>query len=132
MLAIGVTLGFLQIKPVPAIVAAQAFNGLILPFVAIFLFMVVNNPEIMGVKHVNGWFSNVFMIVVTWVTLVLGIVNVTKSVVSLMEDVQVSPDVLYGSASALALVITVIITIHILLKRKREIEKMLQQSQQEK
>ncbi len=132
VLAIGVTLGFLQIKPVPAIVAAQAFNGLILPFVAIFLFMVVNNPEIMGVKHVNGWFSNIFMIVVTWVTLVLGIVNVTKSVVSLMENVQVSPDVLFGSASALALVITVIITIHILLKRKREIQKMLQQSQQEK
>ena len=49
-----------------------------------------------------------------------------------MEDVQVSPDVLFGSASALALVITVIITIHILLKRKREIQKMLQQSQQEK
>jgi sensor domain CHASE-containing protein len=63
---------------------------------------------------------------------VLGIVNVTKSVVSLMEDVQMSPDVLFGSASALALVITVIITIHILLKRKREIQKMLQQSQQEK
>jgi hypothetical protein len=72
------------------------------------------------------------MIIVTWVTLVLGIVNVTKSVVSLMEDVQVSPDVLFGSATAVALVITVIITIHILLKRKREIEKMLQQSQQEK
>jgi uncharacterized membrane protein YidH (DUF202 family) len=94
--------------------------------------MVVNNPEIMGVKHVNGLFSNIFMIIVTWVTLVLGIVNVTKSVVSLMEDVQVSPDVLFGSATALALVITVIITIHILLKRKREIQKMLQQSQQEK
>jgi sensor domain CHASE-containing protein len=72
------------------------------------------------------------MIIVTWVTLVLGIVNVTKSAVSLMEDVQVSPDVLFGSATALALVITVIITIHILLKRKREIQKMLQQSQQEK
>ena len=44
VLLIGITLGFLQIKPVPAIVAAQAFNGLILPFVAVFLFMVVNNP----------------------------------------------------------------------------------------
>ena len=72
VLLIGITLGFLQIKPVPAIVAAQAFNGLILPFVAVFLFMVVNNPEIMGVKHVNGVFSNICMVVVTWVTLVLG------------------------------------------------------------
>lgn len=126
VLLIGITLGFLQIKPVPAIVAAQAFNGLILPFVAVFLFMVVNNPEIMGVKHVNGLFSNICMVVVTWVTLVLGIVNVTKSVVSMMDDVQISPDVLFGSASALALVITVIITIHILAKRKREIKQMLQ------
>jgi hypothetical protein len=88
--------------------------------------MVVNNPEIMGVKHVNGVFSNICMVVVTWVTLVLGIVNVTKSVVSMMDDVQISPDVLFGSASALALVITVIITIHILAKRKREIKQMLQ------
>jgi hypothetical protein len=66
------------------------------------------------------------MIIVTWVTLVLGIVNVTKSVVAMMEDTQVSPDVLFGSASVLALVITVIITIHILAKRRREIKQMLQ------
>ena len=129
VLLIGITLGFLQIKPVPAIVAAQAFNGLILPFVAVFLFMVVNNPAIMGVDHVNGVFSNVCMVVVTWVTLVLGIVNVTKSVVSMMDDVQVSPDALFGSASALALLITVLVTIHILAKRKREIKQMLQSQQ---
>lgn len=126
VLLIGVTLGFLQIKPVPAIVAAQAFNGLILPFVAVFLFMVVNNPEIMGVKHVNGIFSNVCMVVVTWVTLVLGIVNVTKSAISLMDDVKLSPDLLFMFASLLALLITVIITIQILAKRRREIKKMLQ------
>ena len=130
VLLIGITLGFLQIKPVPAIVAAQAFNGLILPFVAVFLFMVVNNPAIMGVNHVNGVFSNVCMVIVTWVTLVLGIVNVTKSVVSMIGDVQMSPDMLFGLASALALLITVIVTIHILAKRKREIKQMLQSQQQ--
>ncbi len=127
VLLIGVTLGFLQIKPVPAIVAAQAFNGLILPFVAVFLFMVVNNPEIMGVKHVNGWFSNVFMIIVTWVTLVLGIVNVTKAVSSTIEDFQIAPDKLFGMAAVLAFVITVVISIHIFRKRKREIQQLLQQ-----
>ncbi|MCR5456119.1 MAG: divalent metal cation transporter [Bacteroidales bacterium] len=126
VLLIGVTLGFLQIKPVPAIVAAQAFNGLILPFVAIFLFLVVNNPMIMGVKHVNGLFSNICMIIVTWVTLVLGIVNVTKSAISMMEDVQVAPDLLFGLASVAALLITIFITIYILAKRRREVKQMLQ------
>jgi Mn2+/Fe2+ NRAMP family transporter len=126
VLLIGVTLGFLQIKPVPAIVAAQAFNGLILPFVAVFLFMVVNNAKIMGAAHLNGWFSNLCMVIVTWVTLVLGIVNVTKAVTSTLEDVTISPDLMFGAAAILAFVITVIISIHIFAKRRRELQKIEQ------
>lgn len=126
VLLIGVTLGFLQIKPVPAIVAAQAFNGLILPFVAVFLFMVVNNAKIMGAAHLNGWFSNLCMVIVTWVTLVLGIVNVTKAITSTLEDVTISPDLMFGAAAILAFVITVIISIHIFAKRRRELQKIEQ------
>lgn len=119
VLAIGITLGFFQKKPVPVIVAAQAFNGLILPFVAIFLFMVVNDPRIMGKDHINGWVSNIFMVVVTWVTLILGIVQVAKASLQAFEDVVVSPDMMFAIAAAISLVITVLISIHIFSKRKK-------------
>ncbi|MCQ2252683.1 MAG: divalent metal cation transporter [Bacteroidales bacterium] len=124
VLLVGVVLGFLQIKPVPAIVAAQAFNGLILPFVAIFLFMVVNDPKIMGKDHVNSLVSNIFMVIVTWVTLILGIVQVTKAVISLMEDVTISPDLLFSLAAGLSMLITIIISIHIFSRRKRVMAQM--------
>lgn len=126
VLAIGITLGFLQKKPVPVIVAAQAFNGLILPFVAMFLFMVVNDPHIMGKEHVNGLFSNICMVVVTWVTFMLGIVQVTKAMLSMFMDDDavsklISPDTLFVLAAVLALVITAITSLRIYKKRKMEL-----------
>ena len=120
VLTVGIVLGYLQIKPVPAIVAAQAFNGLILPFVSIFLFMVVNDKRVMGREHLNGWFSNVMMIIVTWVTLVLGIVNVSKAFATITE-MSFAPDQLFAFAGLVALVITFFITIRIFRKRKKSL-----------
>ena len=120
VLAIGIILGFLQIKPVPAIVAAQAFNGFILPFVSIFLFMVVNDKKVMGKEHLNGPVSNILMIIVTWVTLILGIVNVVKAA-STAIGFTFGADDLFLTAGVLSLIITVLITIHIYRKRKRSL-----------
>lgn len=120
VLLVGIGFGFLQIKPVPAIVAAQAFNGLILPFVSIFLFVVVNDKKVMGREHLNGLFSNILMVVVTCVTLVLGFVNVVQAISKAFEW---KPDTneLFLSAGILAVVVTVWVTIHIFLKRKRDL-----------
>lgn len=79
VLSIGLIFGFMQVEPVPAIIMAQAFNGLILPFVSIFLFMIVNDEKIMGREHVNSLGSNIAMIIVTWMTLVLGLVKAIKA-----------------------------------------------------
>jgi len=79
VLSIGLIFGFMQVEPVPAIIMAQAFNGLILPFVSIFLFMIINDEKIMGREHVNSLASNIAMIVVTWMTLVLGLVKAIKA-----------------------------------------------------
>jgi len=120
VLAIGIVLGFLQIKPVPAIVAAQAFNGLILPFVSIFLFMVVNDKSVMGKEHLNGKISNCLMIIVTWVTLVLGIVNVVKAG-STTIGYSFSADTLFYWAGGIALIITILISIRIFSKRRKSL-----------
>ena len=120
VLAIGIVLGFLQIKPVPAIVAAQAFNGLILPFVSIFLFMVVNDKSVMGKEHLNGKISNCLMIIVTWVTLVLGIVNVVKAG-STTIGYSFGADTLFYWAGGIALIITILISIRIFSKRRKSL-----------
>lgn len=53
----GTTLASLGIKPVTAIVFAQAFNGFLLPVVAVFLLWVMNNRQLLG-DHANGWLAN--------------------------------------------------------------------------
>ena len=120
VLIVGVVLGFLQISPVPAIIAAQAFNGLILPFVSMFLFMVVNDASIMGKCHLNGRISNVLMIFVTWVTWMLGLLNVVKALLSVINRSELlkQHDTLFFVLSSItAFVITAIISYQIIKKR---------------
>jgi Mn2+/Fe2+ NRAMP family transporter len=121
VLAVGVLFGFLQSEPVPVIVAAQAFNGLILPFVCIFLFTVINNKKVMGREHLNGAFSNTMMVIVTWVTLVLGILKLVDAF-SKVVNITLSSDELFVLSSVSALVITVISTVVILVKRQKSLK----------
>ncbi len=79
ILATGLIFGLAGIKPVPAIILAQALNGLILPFISIFLIFVVNDPKLMGRENLNGWLINIFMGIVVWVTLILGLTNLVKA-----------------------------------------------------
>jgi len=80
VLGTGLFFGFMEVKPIPAIIIAQAFNGLILPMIAIFLIYVINDPEIIGKENLNGWISNILMSIVLWVTLILGFTNIFKSI----------------------------------------------------
>ncbi|MCP4713307.1 MAG: divalent metal cation transporter, partial [Planctomycetes bacterium] len=79
VLVIGVGFGCADLKPEPAIIIAQALNGLILPLVSIFLLFVVNDPGLMGKKYVNRWHSNILLGLVVWVTLILGLMNIVKA-----------------------------------------------------
>lgn len=72
VLLIGVAFGASNIEPIPAIILAQALNGLLLPIVAIFLFVAVNDRRLMG-EHANGVFVNILMTGVVVVSLLLGV-----------------------------------------------------------
>ena len=78
VLFIGIMFGMLEVRPIPAIILAQALNGLILPFISIFLMFVVNDHNLLS-KRVNLGGANVLLGLVVWVTLVLGMINVTKA-----------------------------------------------------
>ena len=71
VLGAGVLLAVLGVRPVPAIVFAQAANGILLPAIAVFLLVAVNNRTLMGAR-VNGRWANVAGGVVVLVATVLG------------------------------------------------------------
>jgi Mn2+/Fe2+ NRAMP family transporter len=72
VLATGLLFGSIGLKPIPAIIAAQALNGLILPFVSIFLWFAVNSRALMGDDHLNSVAGNLLFGLVVWITLLLG------------------------------------------------------------
>jgi Mn2+/Fe2+ NRAMP family transporter len=79
VLLVGVILGLSGVRPVPAIVLAQALNGVVLPGVACFLLLAVNDRELMGGEGINGALSNGAMAIVVGVALLLGTVGVLRA-----------------------------------------------------
>ncbi|MFB6249728.1 MAG: Nramp family divalent metal transporter [Salinibacter sp.] len=78
VLAVGVGFGVAQVQPVPAIILAQALNGIILPVVAIYLLLMVNSAAALGPEQINSPGYNVLMGLVVFVTIVLGVTNVLE------------------------------------------------------
>ncbi|WP_420147704.1 NRAMP family divalent metal transporter [Spirosoma sp.] len=72
----GLTFGLLNVTPIPVIVAVQAINGVLLPFVTLFLFAAVNNRKLLGDTYCNSLSQNIAMGLVVIVTAVLGLWNV--------------------------------------------------------
>lgn len=79
VLCIGIAFGLADIKPVPAIVLAQALNGVLLPVIAIFLFMATRNQKLVG-QEASGPFATLAMAIVTGVAIMLGGVSLLKLV----------------------------------------------------
>ncbi|RLD69042.1 MAG: divalent metal cation transporter [Bacteroidetes bacterium] len=82
VLIVGLGFGFAKVEPIPAIIIAQALNGLILPFLSVFLIFVINDPVLMGKGRTNSWFSNILLGIIVWITMILGFMSVVKSVSS--------------------------------------------------
>jgi Mn2+/Fe2+ NRAMP family transporter len=68
----GVVLALTGIKPISIILAAQFANGLLLPVIAIFLLVVMNQKKQLG-QYTNKWLGNTLGIIVVMVTAGLGI-----------------------------------------------------------
>lgn len=69
---IGVALALTGIKPISIILAAQFANGLLLPIIAIFLLMVMNQKTQLG-EYTNKWLGNTLGIIVVLITAGLGV-----------------------------------------------------------
>jgi manganese transport protein len=72
VLVTGVAFGVADLRPIPVIILAQAFNGLVLPLVAVFLWVTMNDRSLLGNGGVNSGLQNVVMGAVVLVCVGLG------------------------------------------------------------
>ena len=82
VLCTGIGFASLNIKPVPAIILAQALNGFLLPFVSIFLYVVIQKN--LYRRTISNRISNILMLIVIYVTLIIGLNSAVKAVTGLM------------------------------------------------
>lgn len=81
VMAIGLLFGFLDIKPIPAIILAQAANGIILPFVAVFLLSIIISRSVH--KRSKSEIINVVLLsLVVFLVVAIGAFNLLKLVYS--------------------------------------------------
>ncbi len=83
VLGTGLVFGLLDVQPIPVIVLVQAINGILLPFVTVFLLLAVNNRQLLSDAHRNSVAQNLAMGSVVLVTTVLGGWNVWLALSSL-------------------------------------------------
>lgn len=112
---IGFALG--NVKPIPAIILAQALNGFLLPFVTIFLFIAINNREITK-NNTNPFILNILMIFAIFVTLVLGLNSATKVFFSMFSIEILKGNLLLYILSIVSAIVSVFIWIKAKLNAK--------------
>ncbi len=85
VLVAGMSFGIAGVRPIPVIIVAQAFNGVLLPVVAGFLWLTMNDRMLLGDRGVNSRLQNLLMGVVAATTVVLGLRGISAAVVRALE-----------------------------------------------
>jgi manganese transport protein len=80
VLGVGLLFGILDVQPIPAIILAQAINGLLLPIITAFLYMAVNDRALLGEQYANKPMANLLMLLIVGITCFLGLNNVWKAI----------------------------------------------------
>lgn len=107
IMIIGIGFGISDIKPIPAIILAQAINGVLLPVVAIFLLLAVNDKNLLGAEHVNSKIANLLMLLIVGLSSFLGITNVLKALAKALPLIQINTDLSFQISSVISLLILV-------------------------
>lgn len=79
VVGIGMLFGVMELQPIPVIILAQALNGIILPVIAVILFLLMNNSRVLPRNHQNGPFMNLITGVVVYLTILIGLTNLLRA-----------------------------------------------------
>lgn len=85
----GLLFGASEIKPVPMIILAQALNGFLLPWLSIYVLIVLNDRLLMGAQRAS-WFNNLCLLVIIFVTVNLGLLGIVRAINSLVEVITIN------------------------------------------
>jgi Mn2+/Fe2+ NRAMP family transporter len=107
VLLTGVGFGLAGVKPIPAIILAQALNGVVLPLVAVFLLLATNDRELLGDAGVNGLLANLAIGCSCAVALLLGISGVVRAASSVVGIDPPGQAWIIGAAGIAAVVLAV-------------------------
>lgn len=88
VLLAGLIFGLTDIQPIPAIIAAQALNGVILPLAAVALLTAVNNHNIMPEGFRNPSWLNILGILIVAITVFLGLHNIWLAIGKIVPTVM--------------------------------------------
>lgn len=107
VLAVGILFGILQVQPVPAIILAQALNGIILPLVAVILLLMMNDSDLLSKNTINSTPYNLLMGMIVMVTLLIGLTNVAKALSRLFSFSLVNETINFWLSLGLTLLLSV-------------------------
>ncbi|NBC65006.1 MAG: divalent metal cation transporter [Bacteroidetes bacterium] len=91
VLLIGIFFGLLNLQPVPVIILAQALNGIILPVIAVILFLMINNTAIISKEYQNRNVYNIVTAVVVYLTVLIGLTNLIRASFRVTHSEWLSP-----------------------------------------
>lgn len=118
VLAIGVVFGMLDIKPVPAIILAQALNGLILPLISFILVYLVHDRNITGRK--NPPLNSSLLAITLVVTVIIGLHNMVQAISKPLQFSIEKPGTAFLIYALLSVLITGVFYLYIFRTRNPE------------
>lgn len=107
VLLTGIIFGVLQVQPIPAIILAQALNGIILPFITIFLLLVMNDASLLDKSSINSRYYNILMGIFVFATLIIGLTNVAKALNNISEIPLVNETYIFYFSITIAAIIAI-------------------------
>ena len=86
IMGIGLLFGLLTVKPIPAIILAQAINGILLPLVVAFLVLAINDRRLLAAQYTNVAWQNLLALLIFTITCFLGVNNLWKAASATFPD----------------------------------------------
>lgn len=117
ILGIGLLFSLTNVQAIPVIITAQALNGLLLPVIAIFLVLTMNDSDLLG-KYINSRLTNILMLIVLFVCCFLGANNLLKAFQRTLSEEFLNIQEVQVIALLLSLIIVVLVSWNLFKKEK--------------
>lgn len=105
VLGTGVFFGVLQVQPIPAIILAQALNGIILPLVCVILLLMINDAGLLNESHINSSPYNLLMGIIVLITLITGLTNLAKALTRMLDSRLADEQIIVITALVISLLL---------------------------